>query len=238
MNTIRFSVARRIALGLGVAVFAMGVVHLLLQYLNLNVFNQQNGQIYELSNRFDLDDESSVPTWFSQALFLVISASAFLAAYLEKLRPKRLIWLGIALVTLVFSIDEIATLHEFTLQTIHVLLFGDSGPTGAANAWLVVLPFVGAAGLWLLWQMHIHLPRRTMLLFALAGTVFVVGAVGVDIITSTTARESFLNQGVMVAIEESFELVASIVVLYAVLGYLETAHGKRLSTAWSRLSAE
>lgn len=233
--TIQF--ARRITTVLGIAILLLVAIHLVLQYLNLNVYGQQNGQIYELSNRFDLDDESSVPTWLSQALFLFVGVSAALVAYLETKRPRRLIWLTIAIGALVFSIDEVATLHEFTLQTVHVLFFGDSDPTGSANAWLLIMPFIGLAGLWFLWKVALHFPRRTMMLFAGAGAVFLFGAVAVDIIASTAARDSFLNQGIMVAIEESFELGASLVILYTVLNYLETTHQTRLAAAWSRLTS-
>ncbi len=237
MNLRPQSLVRRITLYLGLAIAAMVIVHLILQYLNMDVFYQQNGPVYELSNRFDLDDESSVPTWFSQVLFLLISASAFLASIMESSLPRRNIWRLIALGTLIFSIDEIATLHEFTLQTVHVLFFGESSPTGLSNAWLLLLPFVLAIGLWLIWQIARHFPRKMIIQFALAGSVFIFGAVFVDILASTVARDTFLNQGIIVAVEETFELVASLIVLYAILRYIETENHAKLSKAWSQIKA-
>jgi len=61
------------------------------------------------------------------------------------------------------------------------------------------------------------------------------GAVVVDIFTSITERESFLNQGVFVGIEETIELLSLVIFVYAVADYLEIKHGSRLKAAWSHL---
>ena len=50
--------------------------HLFLQHLNLHVYDEKNAQVFEISNRFDFDDESSIPTWLSQFLYLYIGLSA------------------------------------------------------------------------------------------------------------------------------------------------------------------
>lgn len=217
---------------------AIGIVlglHLLLQYLNLQVFYQQNGQVYELSNRFDLDDESSVPSWFSQALFLAIGAGAGLAAYLQTNKPIRRLWQVIAALGLLFSIDEVSTLHEHVLQTVHVLFFKDASPTGLANAWWLVAPFILLAGGWMLWKMMRLLPRRTMLLFGIAGLAFLSGAIVIDLLTSIVPRETFLNQGILVASEETLELLGTATALYAIINYLETRHHTSLARAIKQL---
>ena len=210
-------------------------VHLLFQYLNIVVFYQQVGQFYELSNRFDFDDESSVPTWFSQLLFLVIGASAFLAGYLQTNKPARRLWWMIAAVGLVFSLDEISGLHERVLQSIHVMFFQDASPTGLANAWLVVLPFVLVASAWLIWKMLHFLPRRTIFLFTLSGVVFLSGAIFVDMLASTAPRETYLNQGVYIAMEETLEFLGTVLGLYAIVSYLEAYHHGAISRAVKQL---
>lgn len=210
-------------------------LHFLMQYLNLEVFYQQNGQIYELANRFDLDDESSVPTWFSQILFLLISLGALLAAYFQTNNASRNLWRIIAGIGLLFSLDEATTLHEYILQTLHVLFFKDASPTGQHNAWWLVAPFVLAAGAWLIWKALRLLPRQTVTLFMTAGFTFLAGAFVVDMITSTAYRETFLNQGILVAIEESFELLGTVIALYAIADYLETYHYESINAALKQL---
>lgn len=211
--------------------------HLLFQYLNLVIFYQQVGQFYELSNRFDFDDESSVPTWFAQALFLIISGSAFLAGHLQASRPARRVWWTIAAVGLIFSLDEISALHERILQTLHVTVFQDAAPTGLANAWWIVLPFVLLFSAWLIWKMLHLLPLRTIFIFVIGGFVFLAGAAVADLLISATPRETFLNQGILVAIEETLELLGAIIGLYAIVNYLETYHHSAISKAIKSLKS-
>lgn len=216
--------------------FALFAIHLSLQYLNWEVFYQQNGQIYELTNRFDLDDEASVPTWFSQLLFLLVGLGALLASYMQHKPKARRLWQLIALIGVLFSIDEIAGLHEFVLQTIHVLFFKDAGPTEMDNAWLIVLPFILLGGIWLLWNLYKVIPKRTLLLIAGAGVIFLSGAIGVDLFTSITERESYLNQGILTGLEEAMELLSVTVVIYAITDYLERYHNERIKLILKNLT--
>lgn len=227
--------ARKLLTYLLIAGFVILALHLFFQALNLLVYHQQHGQFYELSNRFDFDDESSVPTWFSQLLFLMLSAGAALAAYLAPNRRAGLLWAVIAVVALVFSIDEIAGLHEFLLQTLHVVFYEDAGPGSLSNAWLLVAPLVLlVTGIFIV-SMVRRFPSRTMLLFTGSVVVFLIGAIGVDAFNSLVERESFMSQGLLVGVEESFEIFSLIIIVYAVADYLERMHGKALHNAWRQL---
>ena len=59
---------------------------------------------------FDLLEESNLPTWFSQAQFL-LAAGACAAAALQDPRA-RTAWFLLAAVMTFFSLDEVATIHE------------------------------------------------------------------------------------------------------------------------------
>lgn len=231
----KISYASRLLAGLLGVLALIIVMHLVFQFLNLNVYYQQSGQIYELSNRFDLDDESSLPTWFSQAQFLTIGLLALFAAYVQRNASAKRLWGLIAIIGLVFSIDEVATLHEHILQSIHVLFYQDASPTSIANAWWLVAPIVLFVSLWIALRMFQLFPKKTMLLYIFAGTIFIVGAVLVDLVTSASERETFLNQGVFVAIEETLELLANSIVIYAIADYLETHHGEAIKSALRQL---
>lgn len=217
--------------------FILLIFHLLLQSLNWLVYHQQQGQIYELANRFDLDDEASVPTWFSQIFYLVIGILALLAAYLQTNRSIQRIWQVIAGFVFLFSIDEVAGLHEYFLQTLHVIFWQDASPTNQNNAWLLVAPFIVLGGAWFVWKALKLLPRRTIFLFGVAGLTLIIGAVFVDLLGSVVERESFLQQGVFVAAEEMLELLGSIIGLYAVADYLERYHIKEIAGALRHLKA-
>lgn len=213
----------------------LAAAHLLMQYLNLVVYSEQNGRVYELSNRLDFDDEASLPTWFSQFVFLGIAASATLAAYMQRQKAIRRIWGIVALLGLLFAIDETAAIHELLLQTVHLLLFGEKGPSIVANAWVVLLPFIAAAGVTLLLQMRKHLPALTVKLFLVGGVIFMTGAVGLDILTNADAVNTFYAKGILVAIEETLELLGTTTALYAVLQYLESNYATNIKRALAQL---
>ena len=229
------SFAASVFIILSIITLIVSVLHLVLQYINLEVFYQQNGFVYELSNRFDLDDESSVPTWLSQFYFLLIAAGGGLAAYLSDKKSVRRAWLLIAGLGLVFSIDEIATLHEFILQSIHNVFFRDAAPTSIDNAWLLVTPLILAAFAWSIWKISKLFPKRTILLFSGAVAMLLIGAVFVDMLASVADRETFANQGILIAIEETLELMANVTVIYAITDYLEVKYAARLKSALKHL---
>jgi hypothetical protein len=217
-------ILRTALLAIGVLVF----LHLLLQYLNLQVYNEANGRIFELSNRLDLDDETSAPSWFSQVLLLAIGLAAGLAAYLQVKKGLRWIWGAIASLGVIMSLDEAASLHEHSLQTLHVYFFKEAAPTVTQNAWWLVLPVVLALAVAFGYVLYNYFPRRTSKLFILGGAIFLTGAIAVDVLSTGVSPESFAHQGVMVGIEESLELIGSVVILYAVVDYIERFKSKEL----------
>lgn len=232
-KTVSFS-ARLFWILMGAVMFIVAA-HFLLQYLNLVVYHQQNGAIYELSNRLDLDDESSLGTWLSQFLLLLVAVAAGLAAYLHKDTFKRRLFGIVAGAGLLFSIDEVASLHEFVLQLLHVTFFQDAPPTGLNNAWWLVAPFIVIAGGFFLYKMMVTLPMRLTVLFAVAALAFLSGAIFVDMLTSVSDRETFIHQGILVGIEEMMELVGTVIALYALVDYLERLYPKQLKETLERL---
>lgn len=207
------------------------VIHLFLQYVNLIVYEEQNGALFELSNRFDMDDEISVSTWFSQFLFLMVAAAAGLAAWLDRLKSSRRLWWIIAAIGLLASIDEGAAVHEFSLQTIHNFVYGDTSPSLLINAWLIVLPLLAVAGFLLArWGWHV-LPKKTFLLFMAGGAIFMTGAVFFDWLISDVDSATYLSQGILVAAEETLEMVGTTVIIYAIIDYLEVEHKTKINQA-------
>lgn len=211
------------------------VLHLIMQYLNLNVYHELNGQIFEISNRVDFDDEASIPTWISQFILFAIGICAFFAAFLQKQKAAKQIWTYIGIVGVVLSIDEVSALHELLLQTTHLLLFHEARPTVLDNAWIILLPFIVLAGGWLAYLAIKHIPRKTVFLMIIGGGVLLFGAAIIDALTNADNVNTFMVRGVMVALEESLEMIGSSTILYAVLDYLETNHGDRIRAARKQL---
>lgn len=236
-NSTHRRFAPRLLVGLLLFWMVLVSLHLLFQYLNLEVYKELHGQVFELSNRLDFDDESSLPTWFAQAQFLGIGVAALLAGFLQKDATSRRLWNIIACVALIFWVDEVAAIHEFILQFVHLLFYQEAIPTFLNNAWVLIIPFVLLFGLWLAYKMYQIFPRRTVVLFVFSATIFLIGAVGIDILTSTEMKHTFWSQGVLVAIEESLELLGTITMFYAVVDYLERYRVAPIRKAIAQLKA-
>lgn len=234
-KTNKAPVARRVLCGLILTIGLLAAAHLVMQYLNFSVYHEKHGQIFELSNRVDFDDEVSVPTWFSEVLFLCIAGTAFLLSYLQSKKAPRLLWAIIATIAVLMSLDEGASIHEMVLQIIHLKVIGEVPPVLTDNAWLLVLPFIGAAALLLLWFMVKHLPRQTIVLCVIGGVIYLSGAVFIDMISTTSATNTFYNSGVLVAIEEVSELLGATIILYAFIRYTEQFYGSRIKAALKQL---
>jgi hypothetical protein len=229
--------AKKLLVILLVCAGTLCAVHLLLQYINLELLDEKFGPFFELTNRFDLDDEVSVPTWISQIYYLLLSTAAFLASKFAVKKAQTRLWITIALIALFGSLDEGAGLHELALQSVHNVYFVDQAPSIFANAWWVVLPLISIGFLLLLMQVKKQFDNTTLILFTFSSLVFITGAVIVDLLTTSTAG-GFLVQGVMVAIEEGFELIGLSVAIYAVIRHIETYHPKELSRLKASFKAQ
>lgn len=227
--------ARRVLLCLLATVVFLTGIHLLMQYLNLNVYHELNGQVFEISNRVDFDDEASIPTWISQLILLAIGLSAFVAAYLQQNSGAKRIWTIIGAIGIVLSLDEVAALHELLLQIVHLAVFSEVAPTIRSNAWFVLLPFIVVVGAFLLFQAIRHISRRTVFIFILGTTIFMTGAVFIDVLTNASNINNFYEKGVLVGAEESLEIAGTSTVLYGILDYLESVFTDRIRAARARL---
>ncbi len=209
-------------------------IHLLLKYISIQIFNQEHAFLFELSNRFDVNDENSVPQWFSQLIFLFIAAGSFLSAYVQKTKAPRRLWTVIGVVGLLLSLDDVATLHEFTLQFLHITFFADAEATFFVNAWWLLLPIVLVIAGVLAWYGWKLLPRRTIITIVIGGTVFLAGKILMDSIANNV-DDLFLERGLVQGIEKIFQYTGSSIVLYGILDYLRNHHGKKIKKAVRQL---
>lgn len=202
---------------------SLAVLHVALQFINLVIFNEKNGWFYELSNRWDFDDENSLPTWYSQAILLSIGVSSLVASFLDTSKIKRATWRLLAALGLILSIDEVSGIHELVLQAVHLSTYKESAPTLFSNAWVLLLPIILMAVGYIGYRIARVFPRSFVRLCALGAAVFLSGAVFVDIVTQSMTLSLFESQGLLVALEESLEIMGSTIILYAILRYIETS---------------
>lgn len=210
-------------------------LHVGLKYVSVVGHNEKHAVLFELSARFDMNDENSVPQWFTATAFIGISLCSALAGYMSKKRSVRSLWLAVSIVALLLSLDDVATLHEFALQIMHIGLFGEQQASVLQNAWLIFIPFVLLGLIWLAYTSLKYLPKRTTVRILSGGIIYFVGAIVVDSLVNTVPDRSFAGQGVLSGIEGGLQLIGLYVFLYAVIDYLEINHGKAMRSALTRL---
>jgi len=179
---------------------------------------------------FDLNTEQNIPTLFS--VFLLLCASLLLAAITlinyQRKGPANLHWAGLACGFFFLAIDEGWAIHEMLGLPIRDLL-GDGPLGGFYFAW--VIPAIGGAIILTLSYKGFlqHLPPPTRLSFLVAGSLYLGGAIGVEML-SARHFELFgpknLRYALFFHIEESMEMVGIILFIYALLRYIEDQYGR------------
>lgn len=182
---------------------------------------EQTEKSHPVLDYFSLSEEANVPTWYSSVLLLSCAlVLAFIAAAKVHEHARfRAHWIVLALIFVYMSIDELAQIHEWlneiaALRGHHgVLYFAWVVPAGI----LVVVFALGYV------RFLLALPRRTRLLVALAGVVYVGGAIGVELVLGKWADlhgEDNLTYAWIDALEETMEMAGSSLFLYALLEYV------------------
>ncbi|MDH3421968.1 MAG: hypothetical protein OEN00_03190, partial [Gemmatimonadota bacterium] len=81
----------------------------------------------------------------------------------------------------------------------------------------------------------LHLPPRSRVLFVVAGTVYVLGALGMEIVGRAylAASDDDLTYGIIATVEEILEMGGIVVFVYALLDYFGTHVSPRVSITLS-----
>ena len=142
-------------------------------------------------------------------------------------------WSILSGIFLLMSIDEVAKIHEALGETVAAVLgFVGYSPGGLLYAaWVIpgaIFVFVVALAYL---RFFFDLPKKTRLWFLVAGALFVVGALGMEMLNSRLSSfygweglESMPNKvkmiiAVQTALEELFEMSGVVVFIYALLSY-------------------
>src|SRR5215216_6187006 len=161
---------------------------------------------------FDLHEETNLPTWYAATNLLICAGLlAFIAWSHRRLGTARATaWAGLSLIFCYLSLDEATMIHETMLEPLVLRVASGarwegywSYPWVIAGIGLVLL--VSALYLRFLFE----LPRRTRVLFLIAGALYVGGALGVEIITArydAVYGMATLGYSLWVMLEEAAEL--------------------------------
>lgn len=165
-----------------------------------------------IHNRFDLNAEANIPTWYSTELLFTISLSSFLIYKLNyDRRQPRTFWLVFSCAYGYFSLDEAARLHEVIDNHIR---------------WVIVYsPFVGTFFVFCAYHL-INGEDKILRNFILGGlVVYALGGLVGELISSLLHPLSPLQQQIEFIWEEGLEMLGSIMVLIGCLRELNRIWG-------------
>jgi hypothetical protein len=166
-----------------------------------------------------VNEEVSVPTWFSSALLLLCALLAFGQPATNREHAVRYAgrWKVLALGFLLMSLDEALVLHEKTVEPLRAA-FNAGGPfyyTWVIPGAIVVLGFALAY-----YKFLLNLPPEQRRLFAIAGTLYVCGALIMEMVGGAYA-DSYSDRNIaylmIVSVEEYLEMLGIATLLYALM---------------------
>ena len=198
------------------------VVALLALHVVLQTATYRGADIpWDLQDLFDLDEEQSVPTWFSAATLLFSSGLLLAIAGTKRRGGDRdaRYWYGLSAGFAVMSLDEVAGLHELLNSTMSM-------------TWTVPALGLVLAIMFLYARFLLRLPVATRWLIVVAGVTFVAGAVGVELLTNVLLNRKqlaldTLDYKLLTALEEGLEMFGSVLFLSAILRYMEASASRR-----------
>jgi MFS family permease len=233
MNDCTIEVRPRIVAQVcGATIVLLLVLHTVTQFVRFAYgYQYQLG----LEHEFYLGSEQSLPNWFSSVQMLACAAVLLVIGRATRGFDRRY-WIVLGLVFVGMSIDEEAGFHDLTAPFFYWVfqrLAFLGGPFhGLVNkpgyAWMVPgLAFTAAVGLWY-WPFLMRLPRRTRHLFLWSGAVFVMGAVGFEVLGGWYSGLWGPNRPYFVMLstcKEILKRVGETMFLYSLLDYAQQHRG-------------
>jgi hypothetical protein len=217
MSTLHLRPAS-IALKLLLIVFALDLAYALTQALHFGFDHLDKYPI----RLFDLDWEQSVPTLFSTLLLLSIAlVLLFIASEQRSRRQPAVAWRMLALVFLFLAADEGLEVHEAVSRLITRFFH----PTGILFfAWVIPYGILTVLLGTLFFRFLLSLPARTRRLFILAATLYLGGALGMELLgakLASTLGDDNPTYALIAGIEENLEMLGAILFLYALLRFAQ-----------------
>ncbi len=218
---------KRIALFMLSIVIVLAIMHIaqLAYYFHIG-----NSEIFDFIEILDFDYEANLPSFYSSTA-LLFSAALLWVIGLHKRHQQaeyKHHWIGLAIIFTFLAMDEAIALHEDIGDIVEGMeLFEAKGML--FFAWIVpygILLLLFAASYL---KFVFALPKQTMILFICAGTIFISGAIGIEIISANEADingTETIYYSTLYTIEELFEMLGIVLFCYALLRYIEQQAGQ------------
>ena len=167
---------------------------------------------------FDFNTERSIPTFFNSFILLASSLLLFfISVRIEKNNRFMFHWKGLGIIFLFLAIDELASIHELLVIPLRNIF-------DLSNifyyAWVIPYSLVAALMLLVYVKFFKQLPKVTLQLFLLAGSIFIFGAVVLETFGGLQhSLHGVYNPTycILYTFEEFFEMLGVVIFIYALL---------------------
>ena len=184
-------------------------------------------EVFDFVRLIDLDYEGNIPTLFSSLLFLFNGVLLWLVYSGVTQSGQRFprYWLGLALIFIFLGFDEGSRLHE----EIGDLLENFVQAEGLLYfPWVIAYSVAFLIAILFYFRFYLSLDRPLQLRLFFCATVFLSGALGVEILSAQQADSfgtSSLSYSILYTIEETLEMAGLILLTDTLLRKLRQDHG-------------
>lgn len=228
--------ANRVARWLGLVIATFVLLYSVSLVLRHGLGHAERGGFHWLVS---LDVEQNPQAWYQALTLFACAPLLAIAGAVARRQGERhaAYWFSMAALFAVMSVDEACALHERISDPLRDLV----GGTGALHyAWVLAWGAVGVLLLATHARWLLALPAATRRRFLVAGTVYVAGAMGFEMLESTLFTHGgvdiydHLGYQLLTLCEEALEMTGVVLFIRALLLHLEAAVGTlevRLATA-------
>lgn len=183
----------------------------------------------ELNRWFNVNKEKNFPTAFSVGQLLFCSFLLLVIAVYKHTQQDRFMryWYGLSLLLSALATDELLVLHERMSGVIQQIL-----PVGGIfhYAWIIAGMVFLSLVAFVYWRFLMHLPRVYRRGFVISAMVFVLGAIGMEMI-SGYYMDSYQqwNPNIwlgLTTVEEGLEMFGVIIFIHTLLNYIQEFVGQ------------
>ncbi len=181
-----------------------------------------NAAITNYVRLFDLNKEANIPTWYSSLILFLSSCLLFFISYYKGNKDSnQKYWKVLAIIFLYLSVDESSSIHETLNNPVRSLLH----LSGIFYwSWIVPAAFVLVILFFYFFRFLLSLPKHTRNLFLLSATIFVIGAMGLEMIGGllySNQMDNSLASKTENFFEEVMEMAGVLIFIYSLLKYIK-----------------
>ncbi len=236
-KNIRLSIyisTKKIIQFLLIIVFGLHLINL--SFKILERLNSNSVLIKLAVKLFDVDGEGNIPAFYSAATLLICAILLAVITTIKKQTkdPYFWHWGGLSMIFLFLTWDEAVQIHEKLMNApmlYQILDWFRIEASGLLNfPWVIVGILAVIIVFIIYWKFLLSLPRKQRRLFLLAASLYVGGAIGMEMIGGLVLGSSSHLDGyqnnilyiLSISVEEILEMLGVLLFIYSLLKYISS----------------